>query len=77
MIDSKKVYQNRDLLGLAIDSIRANAVSLWGQLNDYDFLYLTIDEAAKLNKIEIELHDLVKQIVDRQPAPAAQEEGEG
>ena len=48
-----------------VTSIQANAKSLLGQLQDYSFLYVTVDELEQLEKFEREFHALVRQITER------------
>ena len=55
---------NKDLLGITIDSIRANAVSLFSQLKEYDFLKVTEERARQLEQIERDFHRLVAEITE-------------
>ncbi|HBI37028.1 MAG TPA: hypothetical protein DDY71_05235 [Spirochaetia bacterium] len=55
---------NKDLLNITIDSIRANAVSLLAQLNEYDFLKVTKEQARQLEQIERDFHRLVAEITE-------------
>ena len=59
-----KNYQGvrKDLIDMTITSINACAVSLAGQLNDYDFLDVTPEQAKRLEKIYTELNKLVHEI---------------
>jgi hypothetical protein len=54
-------------IDLLIASIQANAVSLAGQLNDYDFLTVTEAQAKQLDRIEKDLHRLVQEITNGNP----------
>jgi len=58
----KKNYS--DLNILMINSIKANAISLLGQLEDYSFFKITKDQSKKLNEIEILFHNLVEEIIN-------------
>jgi len=51
-------------LGIIINSIRSNAVSLLMQLEEYDFLEVTEQQLNRLNQIEKDLHELVIEITE-------------
>lgn len=52
----------RDIINMIIASIGACSTSLLAQLNEYDFLEVTDEQAKRLDKIYFELLALVKEI---------------
>jgi hypothetical protein len=56
-----------DIDMLTIASIKANAVSLLGQLADYSHLTISPAQAKALDNIEEEFHQLVKEITQDEP----------
>jgi hypothetical protein len=52
----------KDIDGLMIASIEANAYSLRAQLEEYSFLKITSEQSKRLNEIEYNFHKLVQEI---------------
>jgi hypothetical protein len=60
MNESQRIFA-----GMQIKSIEANAVSLFAQLNEYDWLDITAEQFSKLVQIDLDFRVLVKQITDK------------
>jgi len=54
----------RIYVGMTIKSIEANAISLFAQLHEYDFLDVTPEQFSKLVQIDIDFRTLVNEITD-------------
>lgn len=61
-IEQRRKRTQRDIVNMIIASIGACSTSLLAQLNEYDFLEVTAEQAKRLDKVYKEFHALVKEI---------------